>query len=80
MGESLRGLHLLTHSWFSSFISARLGTESRTSHVKSLAMSHAPTLSCNLKTLYPTPTMAKDRVKNIDTGSDYKITKLEKEP
>lgn len=48
MGEPLQGFHLLTHSWFSSFISARLGTEPRTSHVKSLALSHAPVLSCNL--------------------------------
>lgn len=40
--------------------------------MKSLALSRTPTRSCNLiKGFVSTPTMAKDRVKSINTGSEY---------
>jgi hypothetical protein len=41
-------------------------------HMKSLALSHTPTLSCNfIKGFVPTPSKAKDRVQDINTGSEY---------
>lgn len=40
--------------------------------MKSMALSHTPTRSCNLiKGFVPTPTTAKDRVRSINTGSEY---------